>query len=124
MENTTPAPPPPDTAVAEDKATAVLAYLTLIGFLAAVIIHWNKKTRLGAFHLQQALGFHLTCIVAGFCDVILAFIPVVGWVCLGALWLALLVLWISGLTAALRGQRKPMPLAGPLFQEWFAGLFD
>ena len=119
-----PAPLPPPAAVAEDKTVAIVAYLTLIGFIVAIIIHMNKKTKLGAFHLRQMLGFVLTGIAVWFCAVILAFIPILGWLCILALWVGMLVLWILGLVTAINGQMKPMPVVGPLYQKWFGTTFD
>ena len=117
-------PTPPPAAGGEDKVAAIVAYLTLIGFIVAILIHMNKKTKLGAYHLRQVLGFFLTTIAVGFCQVILVFIPILGWLCILALWLAMLVLWILGLVAAINGQMKPMPVVGPLYQKWFGTTFD
>ena len=65
-------PPPPSLAsevpVSEDKTVAILSYVTFIGFIVAVILHGNKKTRLGSFHLRQALGLWITAIGAGCCS--------------------------------------------------------
>ena len=108
----------------EDKVVAIVAYLTLIGFLVAIIIHMNKKTKLGAFHLRQMLGFVLTAIAIGFCEVVLLFIPILGWLCVFVLWASMLVFWIMGLVAAINGQMKPMPVVGPLYQKWFGTTFD
>ena len=120
------APPPsaPPPATGEDKVAAIVAYLTLIGFIVAILIHMNKKTKLGAFHLRQMLGFVLTVIVIAFCQVVLVFIPILGWLCILALWLAMLVFWILGLVAAINGQMKPMPVVGTLYQKWFGTTFD
>jgi uncharacterized membrane protein len=115
--------PPPATA-GEDKTVAIIAYITLIGFIVAIIVHMNKKTKLGAFHLRQMLGFILTSIAVVFCEVILVFIPVLGWLCFVALWASMLVLWILGLVAAINGQMNPMPVVGPLYQKWFGTTFD
>lgn len=109
---------------AEDKTVAIVSYLTLIGFIAAIIIHTNKKTKLGAFHLRQMLGFMLTVIAAGICGFVLALIPVLGWIALFALWISLFVLWVMGLIAAINGQMKPMPVVGPLYQKWFGNTFE
>ncbi len=118
----TPAPPP--ATGGDDKIVAIIAYLTLIGFIVAIVIHMNKKTKLGAFHLRQMLGFILTGIAVMVCGFILAFIPILGWLCLLALWASMLVLWILGLVAAINGQMKPMPVVGPLYQKWFGTTFD
>ncbi len=117
-------PTPPPATGGEDKTVAIIAYLTLIGFIVAIVVHMNKKTKLGAFHLRQMLGFVLTGIAVVFCEIILIFIPILGWLCIVALWLSMLVLWILGLVAAINGQMKPMPVVGPLYQKWFGTTFD
>ncbi|HEY5042401.1 MAG TPA: DUF4870 domain-containing protein [Verrucomicrobiae bacterium] len=124
MEPTTPDQTPPPAAVTEDKTVAIISYLTLLGFIVAIVIHSGKKTKLGAFHLRQVLGFFLTAIVLGFCQIILAFIPILGWLAILALWCSMFVLWILGLVAAINGQMKPMPVVGPLYQKWFGTTFD
>ena len=108
----------------EDKTVAIVAYLTLIGFIVALVIHMNKKTKLGAYHLRQMLGYFLTTIAVAFCQIILVFIPILGWLCILALWVSMLVLWILGLVAAINGQTNPMPVVGPLYQKWFGTTFD
>jgi uncharacterized membrane protein len=120
--NQTPTPPP--ATGGEDKTVAIVAYLTLIGFFVALIIHMNKKTKLGAYHLRQMLGFVLTGIAIVFCEFILIFIPILGWLCILALWIGMFVLWILGLVTAINGQMKPMPVVGPLYQQWFGTAFD
>lgn len=115
--DTTPTPPPGTppmhaVAVAEDKTVAILSYITVIGFIAAIIVHMNKKTQLGAFHLRQMLGLLLTSLVG--------VIPFLGWLVL----VCVLVLWIMGLISAIKGEMKPVPLVGPFYQKWFAGAFN
>jgi uncharacterized membrane protein len=117
-QSATPTPPPATSG--EDKTVAVVAYLTLIGFIAAIIIHSNKKTKLGAFHLRQMLGFMLSW----FAVIILLIIPIIGWILIPVFYICMIVLWIMGLIAAINGQMKPMPVVGALYQKWFGTLFD
>ena len=124
METTTPTQTPPPVNAGEDKTVAIVAYLTLLGFIVAIIVHMNKKTKLGAFHLRQTLGFFLTCIAVGMSEIILIFIPILGWLAIFVLWISMLVLWVMGLIAAINGQTKPMPVVGPLYQKWFGNTFD
>ena len=124
METTTPVQTPPAAAAGEDKTVAIVSYLTLIGFIAAIIIHSNKKTKLGAFHLRQMLGFILTGVAVVVCQFILIFIPILGWLAIFALYVSMLVLWVMGLLTAINGQMKPMPVVGPLYQKWFGTTFD
>lgn len=128
MENT---PPPPIASqpveTSEDKTVAIVAYLTIIGFIIALIMHGNKKTRLGAFHLRQALGLVLATVAIGLSVTVLGWVPLVGWLLVllaPVLWLGLFVLWVLGLIAAINGQFKPMPLLGEYFHRWFATTFD
>ena len=47
----------------EDRTVALLSSLTVVGFIVGLIMHSNKKTKLGAFHLRQGLGLALAFIV-------------------------------------------------------------
>jgi len=119
----TSAPPPPteqSASTTEDKTVAVVSYLTLIGFIIAIVIHTNKKTKLGAFHLRQMLGLILTQI----CLSVILIIPILGWIAFPLLMIGIFVLWIMGLLAALKGELKPLPLLGAYYQQWFGNLFD
>jgi uncharacterized membrane protein len=127
MDTTTPAPTPPPAATGEDKTIAIISYITLIGFIIAIVMHNGKKTKLGSFHLRQMLGLLLTGVALGICGFILAFIPVIGrlaGIAIEVADLALLVLWVMGLISAINGQIKPLPVVGPLYQKWFGTAFD
>jgi uncharacterized membrane protein len=110
--------------IAEDKTVAIVSYLTLIGFIVAIVIHGNNKTRLGTYHLRQSLGLivcSLAMLPVGF---ILAFVPVLGWLAGFALWVGFIALWAVGLIAAINGQQKPVPVLGEKFQAWFGKAFE
>jgi uncharacterized membrane protein len=116
--------PPSEAAVAgvitEDRTVAILSYVTVIGFIAAIFVHQSRKTQLGAFHLRQALGLILTGVAGG----VAAVVPILGWIVWFLLTIGLFVLWLLGLIAALRGDMRPVPLLGDQYQKWFAGVFD
>lgn len=123
MENT----PPPVAAsagVPEDKTAAILSYLTVIGFIVAVVLHGQKKTKLGAFHLRQALGLYLSFIVAGALNWALIFIPVLGWLAIVAIWALLVIGWVVGLIGAAQGRMKPAPAIGKPLQDLLGTAFD
>jgi uncharacterized membrane protein len=117
MDTPTPPPVPTPANSNEDKTVAIVSYLTFVGFIVAIVLNSNKKTKLGAFHLRQMLGFFLTSIAVGICGFILVFIPILGWLAIFALWVSMLVLWIMGLIAAINGQMKPMPVVGSYVSE-------
>ncbi len=136
MDTTIPTQTPPPPAATEDKTTAIIAYLTLIGFIVAIILNSGKKTKLGAFHLRQVLGFALTIIVGWICVAIMMFVLLLVLAFMKSFLLLLvpliyfafgasiIVLWIMGFIAAVNGQMKPMPVVGPLYQKWFGTAFD
>jgi uncharacterized membrane protein len=116
--------PAAPTAANEDKTIAIVSYLTLIGFIAAVVMHGSKKTSLGSFHLRQSLGIMATSVAMIFVGMILAFIPILGWLTDLALWVGIVVLWFMGFLAAVNGQRKTVPVLGEHYQKWFGGAFE
>ena len=120
------AAPATPAASTEDRTVAILTYITLIGFIIAIVMHGSKKTALGSFHLRQGLGLFLTGLVLWLPCMIISFIPfvnllmIVVWPVLG---LSLFALWILGLIAAVNGQQKPLPVVGEQYQKWFANAF-
>ncbi|OGT91631.1 MAG: hypothetical protein A2286_13550 [Gammaproteobacteria bacterium RIFOXYA12_FULL_61_12] len=92
----------------DGRTIAIIAYLTLIGWVIALVLHLGNKTSLGAFHLRQMLGPMLTALV-------FSIIPVIGWM----LSLVLFAFWVLGLVTAIRGEQKPLPLIGDLYQQAF-----
>jgi uncharacterized membrane protein len=115
--------PPSGTAAAavatEDKTVAILSYITIIGFIAAIFMHQQRKTELGAFHLRQVLGMALTGAAGAVCAVV----PILGWIVWFLVIAGLFVLWLIGLLSALKGDMRPVPLLGEHYQRWFAGAF-
>lgn len=116
----TPTPVTPVADNTEDRTVAILAYITIIGFIVALVIQTGKKSRLGAYHLRQMLGLILTGLVGS----ALAVVPLLGWLASMLVWLALLVFWILGLVAALNREFKPVPVLGAYYQQWLGNAFE
>lgn len=114
MEPSTEIPEQPESTppASDDKTVAIVAYLTIIGFIIAIVLHGKNKTPLGAFHLRQMMGLVIGSIAC-------SFIPIVGLFAI----LFFFVLWIMGLISAANGQMKPVPLLGEKFDEWFKTVF-
>ena len=105
------------------KTTAIVSYITLIGWLIAYFaMHQSNKTSLGSYHLRQTL----LLILCGVAYWILTFVVIMVVPLLGLIfsigWLGFLVLWIMGLIAAINGEEKPMPLIGEKAQELFKSI--
>ncbi|MDJ1506561.1 hypothetical protein [Xanthocytophaga agilis] len=103
----------------DGKTIAIISYLTLVGFIIALIMHSSNKTSLGAFHLRQMLLLIIIGIAVGF----VAWIPILGQLVWLVTCLGLFVFWIFGLISAINGEEKPMPLVGAKAQEMFATVF-
>jgi uncharacterized membrane protein len=116
-QTTTPTP----VGTAEDKTVAIVSYLTLVGFIVAVILHTQpgKKTALGAFHMRQMLGLIIASLILAFCNIV----PILGQLVFFVGELGLFVFWVMGLIAAANGQMKPMPLIGPLVEKHLGTVF-
>ncbi|MFB2119817.1 DUF4870 domain-containing protein [Parapedobacter sp. 2B3] len=98
-----------------DKSIAIIAYLTLIGLIAAFVMNNEKKQPFAAYHIRQSLGIMLTGLALGMINII----PILGWiVCIVGV-IFLFVCWVMGLIAALNGQEKAVPVMGKYYQEWF-----
>ena len=95
---------------ADGKNVAIIAHLTLIGWIIALVMNSNNKSEIGSFYIRQVIGLLLLSLVA--------IIPVVGWI----VWLVVLVAWIMSLINALNGKMQPTFLLGKQFQDWFKSL--
>jgi hypothetical protein len=120
----------------DGKTVAIIAYLTLIGFIISIIQHGSNKTKLGAYHLRQVLGFMITGLGLGLLLLILAspiadmsyrsaakyagFIGIVSFI----VWIGLLICIIISFINAVNGKEKPAPLFGKLYEKWFSNIFN
>ena len=105
----------------KDKSIAIIAYLTLIGLIIAIVLYQSKKEDdLGRYHILQALGLGLTGIALGAINII----PILGWIVSLLGMFVLLFMWISGFLNAIKGKKKPLPILGTKYEEWLAGLFQ
>lgn len=104
--------------IADGKTIAIIAYITVIGLIIAIILNNDKKNVFSAFHIKQALGIGLASLVIGIVNVI----PYIGWLAFAVGSLLLLIMWITGFLNALNGRMKPVPILGRQFAEWFRGI--
>jgi uncharacterized membrane protein len=100
-----------DKVMSDGKNIALIAHITLIGWIIALVMNNEKKNRFASFYIRQMLGLMI-------CAFILSFIPMIGWF----LNIGLLILWILSLVSALNGEEKLTPVVGAYFQDWFKSL--
>jgi len=103
------------------KTTSWVSYLWWIGWIISLVTSNNTtpKPPLVVFHLRQSLGL-LAISTALWILNFMLLSTFSGWywiyTCLSV---ALFVLWIIGIISAVQGEEKPIPVVGPLFQQWF-----
>lgn len=96
--------------LSDGKNVAIIAHLTLIGWIIALVMN-SPKSELGSFYIRQVLGIMLLGFVC-------AFIPVLNFVA----WILPFAMWIMSLVGAFSGEKKPVFLLGDQFQDWFKSL--
>jgi len=94
--------------VEKGKSTAIIAYITWVGLIIALIMNMDAKNDFAKFHIKQALLLFIFATV-------LSWIPIIGWI----IGIILFVFWIMGLIYAINGEKKEIPLIGSWAQEWF-----
>ena len=104
------------------KLTLILIY---IFWPVGLFLHFQNKTKVGAFHLRQIIGLVIGVIVAQIIIGVLA--SIIGAI-IGLLGLVVsifcFVCWIIGLLGALKGEEKLMPVVGPLSQKFLGKAFE
>lgn len=105
-------------AIENEKTIAIIAYMTIIGWIIALIMNNDKKDPFASYHIRQMLG--ICCVAFGIG--VISLIPFLGWIIYAVGMILVLVLWISGLLSALNNKQKPVPLFGEKFQDWFKNI--
>lgn len=103
--------------IEEGRQNAIIAYITIIGTVIAILGNAEKKNQYASFHTRQALGLNMLFFAIAF--VVSNFD---NWMISSAFYLFFSVLWIFGLTNAIQCEHKPIPLIGNMFQQWFKSL--
>jgi uncharacterized membrane protein len=111
-----------------DNTVALVAYLTLVGFIVAIILNKDeKKNSLGNFHLRQMLGLIIIGTVIWIGSLIGGSIPILKYLLVPAfmiLGLGLVVLWVLGFVDAVNRRQKPVPFVGDIIQKQLQGAFS
>lgn len=90
--------------IEKNKTMAGLSYI--IFFLPLIAC---PESKFGKFHANQALLLLLVGIIG---NVILGFIPIIGWILMPIFAIAILILGIMGLVNGFGGKAKKLPIIG------------
>ncbi len=100
----------------DDKTKSIVAHITLIGWIIALVMNQSDKGPNTSFYLRQMLGLTILSI-AGY---------IVGMLTLNIIstivGILVLVLWVISLLGALSGEQKATPVVGDMFQQWFKAI--
>jgi uncharacterized membrane protein len=100
----------------DDKTKSIVAHITLLGWIIALVMNQNDKGTNTSFYLRQCIGLYLM-LVAG---------SIVGMIGIGIVSLVIygiaFVLWVISIIGAAGSEQKAVPVVGDLFQQWFKGL--
>lgn len=118
-----------------DTSTGLIAYLTLIGFVIALVLNNEKKGEtksFGAFHLRQSLGLMITGLVLMIALMILSSILlvisfqllIVMSILYPIFYLGMIALVIIGIINAANGERKELPVIGAFISKTLKKAFD
>jgi uncharacterized membrane protein len=109
----------------DGKSIAIISYLTIVGWVIALVMNSNNKSQLAIYHIRQSLFIMLVGIAFYIAQTMLLFIPYLGWLVsllLFPVGLALFVLWIMGLISAINGEEKPIPIVGEKVQQLLSSI--
>ena len=99
-----------------EKAAAIISYFWWIGLLIAFIMNNKNQSYFTSFHIRQSIGLSILSFFIGLISQ--SGILIVTQI----LFLGLFVLWAIGLLGAIKGETKPIPFVGDLFQNWFKNI--
>ena len=104
---------------------AVIAHITIIGLIIAIVMNADKKSELATFYIRQVLGLTVLSLATLIIMSVLSIVPVLGLIAaiLGLfVGLGILALLIISLLSAINGEKKELPVVGKMFQKWFASI--
>jgi uncharacterized membrane protein len=117
----TPIPPQPQGAPVQsglsDNAAGALAYVTFIPAIVFLAAEPYNKSPFIRFHAWQSIFLCVALVALWVLDVVLAFIPIIGWLIALLLGIGLVVLWIVCFVKALGGQKFVVPIIGPFAEK-------
>jgi len=102
----------------EGKTIAIIAYITIIGLIIALVMNNEKKNDFASYHIKQSLGIGLTGLALSLINII----PILGWLISILGFFVIVYMWIMSLMNALNLKEKPAPILGKKYCKWFENL--
>ena len=99
-----------------DDAASGLAYLLIPAIIFLMTAPYNTNPKI-KFHSWQSIFLGCAWIALWILDIILAFIPILGWLLMILLSLGLFVIWLIAIIQAFMGKKFTIPVIGPLAEK-------
>ncbi len=103
------------------NVAALLSYFTIIGAIIFMVLQPYNKDRFVRFHAFQSLFFHIAWVILWVASVIVAMVPVIGWIISIFTWLVLglggFVLWVFLVYKAYNNEKFQLPVIGKIAEE-------
>jgi uncharacterized membrane protein len=99
-----------------DNVAGALAYITIVGLIFILIEPYNKN-KFVRFHAFQSLFFAASLFVGWFAMMVLAFIPVLGWLLDALIGIGFFITWILLIIKAYQGNKFKLPVIGDLAEK-------
>lgn len=100
-----------------DNAAGALAYVTIIPAIIFLVMEPYNRNPFIKFHAWQCIFFSIACIGLWVVDMVLAFIPILGWILMLLIGLGVIAIWIVCVMKAFNGQKFMLPVIGPLAEK-------
>jgi uncharacterized membrane protein len=100
-----------------ENAAGALAYVTVIPAIIFLLVEPYNKNPYIKFHAWQSVFFSIACVGLWVLDIILAMIPIIGWIAMAIIGLGVIVLWIVLVMKALSGNKFMLPVIGALAEK-------
>ena len=92
-----------------ETAAGAIAYITIIPAIIFLVMEPYNRSSFIRFHSWQSVFFGITVAIVHF---VLGVIPILGWLLLLPVGIALLILWIFVMIKASKGERYKIPFIG------------
>jgi uncharacterized membrane protein len=102
-----------------ENVAGMLAYVTFIPAIIFLVIEPFNRNRFVRFHSFQCIFFAVFWIAL---NIVLAFIPFLGWALSGLLSLVGLVIWLLLLFKAYQGEKFKLPIIGDMAEKQAAAI--
>lgn len=98
--------------LSDGKNVAIIAHLTLIGWIIAIVMNGGeKKSEFASFYIRQVLGIFIVALICSIIPIINLFA-----------WILPFAMWLMSLVGAIGGKKNPVFILGDQFQDWFKSL--